>query len=88
MSDRTCGTCAIGQQPSVWCSCSDEVKPADLPACGDYFERADSVEQVARDMLVELACISAFTPDSAKEGVAAMHCRAFLDRLRALGVVE
>lgn len=77
MSDKTCGTCICGQRPSVWCSCSDEIKPANRPACGDYFERAESVEQVARNMLDALRANCDFTA-----------WRIYRDRLRALGVVE
>lgn len=51
MADKTCGTCLCGQQPSVWCSCSDQIKPANQLACDDYRERSDSVEQVALDMM-------------------------------------
>lgn len=59
MSDKTCGTCVCGQQPSVWCSCADQIKPAGQAACGDYFERTDSVEQVAKDAIAALAAICA-----------------------------
>lgn len=97
----TCETCALsvpkyGIPEELVCragACS--VAPSTkcmIYECGAtklcYRERTDSVERVAREMLVELACISAFTPDSAKEGVAAMHYRTFRNRLLELEVNE
>lgn len=99
MGDETCGSCALavpkyGTSGKLVCragACSVDPKCRCMiyefgftKLC--YRERTESVEQVAREMLVELACISAFAPGSAKEGVAAMHYRAFRDRLRVLGV--
>jgi len=99
MGDETCGSCALsmpkyGTSGKLVClagACSvDPESRCMIYECGAtklcYRERTDSVEQVAREMLVELACISAFAPGSAKEGVAAAHYKEFRDRLRAMGV--
>lgn len=86
MSGKTCGTCACGQRPRVWCSCADQDKPAGQAACDDYVEASDSVEQVALDMLRELRAIEAFAPDNAKALVARAHAEAFRARLSELGV--
>ena len=88
MSDKTCGTCLCGQRPRVWCSCADEDKPANRQACGDYIERAESVEQVAREMLRDLRVAAAkIDVERWRDGVYGQADR-HADRLRALGVVE
>ena len=77
MSDKKCGTCLCGQRPTVWCSCADQTKPARQPACDDYAERTDSVEQVARDMLADLMLLANYGDDYPEE---------YVERLKALGV--
>lgn len=90
MSGKTCATCANGKPALIKCAIHREKFPclkAQKDTCADWTERTDSVDQVAREMLFELTMIGAFTPDSAKEAVAAMHVKNFRLRLRALGVV-
>lgn len=88
---KTCGTCAHGKPALVKCAIHRDEFPwlkKQKDTCADWTERADSVDQVAREMLFELTMIGAFTPDSAKEAVADMHVKNFRLRLRELGVVE
>lgn len=87
MSGKTCGTCAHAKTQLVCPTPKAYVQPDDC-ACGDWAERADSVEQVALDMLRELMAISVYAPCSSKESIAARQAKAFNGRLHALGVVS
>lgn len=87
MTDKTCGTCLCGQRPTVWCSCADQTKPAGQPACDDYAERSDSVEQVVRDMLKEInALISILETGRMRKCFYDEPRDRLIERLKALGV--
>lgn len=73
---KTCGTCAIGDDSTVWCSERGRRVPAFQEACDEYEERADSVELVALNML-----------DALRSNCDFVAWRIYRDRLRALGVV-
>ena len=99
MSDKTCGTCAhcakrhgprdaMANRVCLRMGCL--IIDDDDGNCGGlyYVERADSVEQVARDMLRDLERAAAHIDvERWRDGV---HTRAdrYAERLRALGVVE
>lgn len=54
MSDKTCGTCANGKPALVRCTVHGDEFPwlkKRNEACDDFCERADSLEQWARDII-------------------------------------
>lgn len=77
MSDKTCGTCVIGDDSTVWCAKRGRSMPARHAACCEYEERADSVQLVALNML-----------DALRSNCDFVAWRIYRDRLCALGVVE
>lgn len=83
--EKTCGTCANGE-PSVYCNVDEWHHRAEntyMPkACGHYTERTDSIEQVAREMFVDLKMEAAEGEGLYDEDV--IH--EYRDRLTALGV--
>lgn len=82
MSDRTCGTCAHAE-PEIMCEVAECIVPAGAKACDVWQERADSVEQVAREMLIHISLceMGELHQDPPASTV-------YRDRLRALGVIE
>lgn len=97
MTDKTCGTCR-NWIPNIWCrtgpgACfgSDIVieHRAGDACCSDYSERADSVEQVAAEMLDSYARLYSrvgLRGCQKSEAQACISPTAFYNRLLALGV--
>ncbi len=77
MSDKTCGTCAIGDDTTVWCAKRGRRVPVCHEVCDEHEERADSVQLVALNML-----------DALRSNCDFVSWRIYRDRLCALGVVE
>lgn len=89
MSDKTCGTCAIGDDSTVWCAKRGRRVPACHEACCEYEERADSVEQVAREAVCSLVAIG--EAHFARGNMSTAQCaldwaKECIDRLNALEV--
>lgn len=87
MGDKTCGTCKHGV-PVYGCGDGDEIVFVVPAHCGEWEERADSVERVRAARIEEVAkravWILAHHPDSSHTFVGSeMEAE-----LRALGVVE
>lgn len=87
MTDKTCGTCAIGDNTTVWCGELGRRMPSWHEACGEYEDRSDSVEQVAVEILGSLVirCGSECGSWCVMWHDGACSAK-FADRLRALGV--
>lgn len=68
MSDKTCGTCAIGDDSTVWCSERGRRMLACQEACDEYAARAGNVERIRAARIEEIArravWILAHHPDS------------------------
>lgn len=86
MTEKTCGTCANGECESIRCLITQDTH---VPCfvCADYIERADSLEQVALDMLEKLRWM---TSANAAAGFSIYLISKDIDKLaeraRALGV--
>ena len=89
MSCETCGTCAWAKCPRVLCSFSDQDKPMNQQACCNYIWCADSVDEVAAEMLDSYARLYSRVSLRAcqkSETQACISPSVFYNRLLALGV--